>query len=65
MSPEETHPNTKWLIDWCDRMIAKFGHPKDDFDWCRKLAYHMGEEGNDHPSEEAIKVAKRWEEKKP
>ena len=55
------NPNTKWLMGWCDRMVAKFGHPKDDFDWCRKLAYYVGEAGNYDPSDNAIEVAKTWE----
>ena len=59
------HPNTKWLMDWCDRMTAKHGHPDSDNDWCRKLAYHVGEEGNDYPSNDAIKVAQKWEVKRP
>lgn len=53
--------NTLWLMDWADRMVKKYGQPKDDFDWCRKLAYYMGEEGKDHPSNSAIRVAKEWE----
>jgi hypothetical protein len=59
------HPNSEWLIKWCDRMITKYGHPTYDFDWCRKLAYHMGEAGNDNPSYEAMKVAEEWEENNP
>lgn len=55
------HPNTQWLMDWGDRMIKKFGHPEIGYDWCRKLAYSIGEEGNDHPSDYAIAVAKKWE----
>ena len=58
-------PNSQWLIDWCDRMIAKYGHPKSGVDWCRKLAYFMGEAGNDSPSNEAIIVAMEWEDKNP
>ena len=57
------HENTKWLMDWADRMNEKFGHPEDDFDWCRKLAYFVSEEGNDNPSNYAISVAKIWERK--
>lgn len=55
------HPNTKRLMDWGDRMIKKFGHPKTGYDWCRKLAYSVGEEGNDYPSNYAITIAKKWE----
>ena len=51
---------SQWLIDWCDRMVAKYGQPLDDMDWCRKLAYYMGEQGNDSPSIEAIEQAKVW-----
>ena len=58
------HPNTKWLMDWCDRMTEKHGNPDADNDWCRKLAYHMGEEGNDYPSNKAIKIAEQWEKRK-
>ena len=55
------HPNTKWIMDWADRMYAKFGLPKTGMDWCRKLAYSVGEGGEDHPSNYAISVAKKWE----
>jgi hypothetical protein len=54
------HPNTVWLIKWADKMDVKYGPPKEGYDWCRKLAYSVGEAGNDHPSLEAIEVAKRW-----
>ena len=57
--------NTTWLMAWCDRMIAKYGHPNEGVDWCRKLAYHMGEAGNDSPSDDAIRVAQEWEENNP
>ena len=56
---------TEWLMAWCDRMIEKNGHPKNGIDWCRKLAYFMGETGNDNPSVEAIELAKRWESNNP
>jgi len=46
-------------------MTAKHGNPDSDNDWCRKLAYHVGEAGNDHPSNNAIAVAKQWEAEKP
>jgi len=55
------HPNAKWLMDWNDRMIAKYGQPKTGYDWCRKLAYAMNEEGNDYPSYDAIRMAEKWE----
>ena len=57
----DIHPNSKWLIDWSDRMNIKYGLPDSDNDWCRKLAYYCGEAGNDHPSYTAIEVAKSWE----
>lgn len=57
----ELHANTIWLMDWADRMFKKYGHPIEGYDWCRKLAYHVGEAGNDHPSNEAIKIAEQWE----
>ena len=53
--------NTNWLMDWNDRMIKKYGHPKIGYDWCRKLAYSVGEAGNESPSDYAILVAKKWE----
>ena len=59
------HLNTIWLMAWADRMTAKHGNPDSDNDWCRKLAYHVGEAGNDHPSNNAIAVAKQWEAEKP
>lgn len=55
------HKNTKWLIDWADRMHSKFGPPVMGLDWCRRLAYYLDEQGNDHPSDFAIEVAKKWE----
>lgn len=54
--------NSAWLMEWCDRMLNKFGHPSSGVDWCRKLAYATGEAGNDSPSDEAISMAMRWEE---
>lgn len=59
------NPNTIWLMSWYDRMVAKYGHPRDGVDWCRKLAYYMGEEGNANPSDDAIIVAQSWEERNP
>lgn len=56
--------NTLWLISWADRMFKKWGHPETGYDWCRKLAYHVGEAGNDSPSDDAIKVAQKWEKMK-
>ena len=53
--------NTKWLMNWNDRMLKKYGHPKTGYDWCRKLAYSIGEEGEYAPSNYAIEVAKKWE----
>ncbi len=53
--------NSQWLMEWADRMFEKYGPPKTDVDWCRKLAYHMDEAGNDSPSTEAIDMAKQWE----
>ena len=57
-------PKSIWLMGWHDRMVEKHGHP-DKQDWCRKLAYYMGEEGNDAPSEAAIVVAQLWEQELP
>jgi hypothetical protein len=57
----DLHPNTKWLIEWADRMNEKFGPPRVGLDWCRKLAYKIGEQGMDHPSNKAIRVAEYWE----
>jgi hypothetical protein len=42
-------------------MVKKYGHPMNDKDWCRKLAYSLGEEGNDSPSGTAIQRAMEWE----
>jgi len=42
-------------------MVAKYGQPETGVDWCRKLAYHMNEAGNDSPSDDAITIAKEWE----
>jgi len=61
----DLHSNTIWLINWNDKMIAKYGHPETGYDWCRKLAYYMGEEGNDIPSPDAIAIAKKWLENGP
>jgi hypothetical protein len=57
--------NTEWLIGWCDRMVAKYGHPMEGIDWCRKLAYFMEEEGNWRPSNQAVMTAISWEIKNP
>ena len=59
------HRNSEWLMDWCDRMIAKYGQPKEGIDWCRKLAYAVGEEGEDHPSNHALSIAEEWENNNP
>ena len=59
------HPNTEWLMDWGDRMVKKFGQPtKKYYNWCRKLAYAVSEEGNANPSDYAISVAKKWEKRR-
>lgn len=55
------HKNTKWLIAWADRMNDKFGPPETGMEWCRNLAYAMGEAGNENPSPEAISMATKWE----
>jgi hypothetical protein len=57
--------NTQILMDWCDRMVAKYGQPKEGCDWCRKLAYAVGEAGNDSPSDYAILIAMEWEKHNP
>lgn len=61
----DLHPNTLWLMEWGDRMYKMYGHPDSGMDWCRKLAYFVGEEGNDYPSVGAIAVAERWEKTPP
>ena len=61
----EPHLNTLWLMSWNNRMVAKYGQPNTNEDWCRKLAYYMGEEGNDVPSNAAIEIARKWEIAKP
>jgi len=61
----ELHPNTERLMAWADRMYAKHGNPKTGYDWCRKLAYAVGEAGNDYPSDEALRVAEKWESSPP
>ena len=58
------HKNTRWLVEWANRMNIKFGIPKTGYDWCRKLAYAMDEAGNDHPSCESIEKAIQWENAK-
>jgi len=59
---EHIHPNTRWLMDWNTRMFQKWGNPPSGYDWCRELAYHVGEQGNDYPSNDAIHVAEEWED---
>ena len=54
--------NTVWLMEWNDRMVAKYGGGRD---LCRELAYFVGEAGNDNPSDHAIEVAKEWEKNLP
>lgn len=55
------HPNSEWLIAWIYRMLAKYGQAKQHHDWAQELAYAVGEEGNDYPSDHAIRVAVAWE----
>jgi hypothetical protein len=45
---------------WGDRMLELHGHPKSG-DWCRALAYAVGEAGNDYPSDNALLKAQEWE----
>lgn len=59
------HLNAAWLMAWNDRMVAKYGQPKEGIDWCRKLAYAVGEEGNDNPSNHALSIAEEWENNNP
>ena len=46
-------------------MVEKYGQPKEGYDWCRKLAYHMGEAGNYTPSHKALETALAWEKNNP
>ena len=55
------HAHTKWIMAWADRIYARFGTPETGVDWCRVLAYASKEEGNDHPSHDAIELATKWE----
>lgn len=55
------HRNTVWLMNWDDRMVKKYGQPLSQKDWCTKLAYSVGEEGNDYPSNHALSIAEEWE----
>lgn len=59
------HPNTKYLMRWNNRMLKKFGQPETGIDWCRKLAYSVGEAGKDNPSDSAINIAETWERMTP
>ena len=59
------NPEITWLMNWADRMVKKYGQPKEGYDWCRKLAYFMGEAGNYAPSQKALEVARFWELKNP
>lgn len=59
------NPNSLWLMEWHDRMVAKYGHPIGGIDWCLKLANFMGEAGNNNPSDAAIREAEKWERKNP
>ena len=58
------HENTKWIMDWADRMYTKFGQADEGYDWIRNLSYTTNEAGNDHPSPEAIALAVKWENSK-
>jgi len=47
---KEIHPNTRFIMDWADRMVMKT-------DFClaifpEVLAYFMGEEGQENRKEE-------------
>lgn len=57
--------NLMALMAWGDRMLKKYGHPRVGIDWCRKLAYHVGEAGNDSPSDHALTIARDWENSNP
>ena len=55
------HTNTKWIMNWADRMTTKYGQAPSGYDWCRELAYALDKAGKDHPSDEALVVASQWE----
>jgi|GEM_PF-6392486 len=52
-------PNTKWVVDWCDRMMETTGLCGAVL--CESLAEFVNESGEDIPSSQAIEVARDWE----
>ena len=57
---KEIHPNTRFIMDWADRMIMKTDFCFDIF--LEALVCFMGEEGQENPSDAAVEKAKQWEE---
>lgn len=52
------HINTKKITKWADKMHELHENaPGTHNDWCRALSYYLGEEGQDHPSDDAIRIA--------
>ena len=58
------HENTKWIMDWGDRMDKKFGPPDEGDSWILNLADAANEARDDYPSQKAIDLAMKWERAK-
>ena len=53
------HSNTKFIINWVNRMMNKTGFCGVVFS--EVLAEYTEEAGNEDPSDEAVAIAKEWE----
>ena len=51
--------NAAWLAAWMRRMMSRTGFCGAAL--CESLAWVMGEEGEDSPSNAAVQVAQEWE----
>jgi len=54
------NPNTEYIIKWLNRMMNKT--PFCGAVFPEVLAEYLNEAGNEDPSDEAVRIAKRWEE---
>jgi len=60
MKVERHHPNTLELIQISSEIIEAGFLERYNKDFCYEVAKAMNELGNEYPSDEAIRLAKRW-----
>lgn len=64
LSVQKYHPNTIWLIALEEQAIRLGWYKyKGRFCFCEQVAKLAGEEGNEYPSDKAIKIAEQMVEK--